>query len=88
MNRYFITFFILAITISCNEKKTELKINSEDIHSIKFSSKEPSLVVEKDSNFIKYGFDTVVRVTRSRIDTTVMLNLKDSTIILKDSASQ
>ena len=88
MNRYIIPLFILAITISCNEKRTEIKINSEDIHSIKFDSREPSLMVEKDSNFIKYGFDTVVRVTRSRIDTTVMLNLKDSTIILKDSAQQ
>tara|TARA_Y100001933_G_scaffold264990_1_gene334088 strand:+ start:5516 stop:5779 length:264 start_codon:yes stop_codon:yes gene_type:complete len=85
MIKYVYTVLVLVTTLSCKNNRGNVKIESENIESITFDRKEPSLLIERDSNIVKYHFDTVVKVTKTGIDTTIKLNLKDSVILVKDS---
>ncbi len=79
---------ILISIFSCKKKSERLNFKEKEIKSITFEREKPSLLIEKDSNIVEYGFDTIVRSTKTGIDTIIRLNLKDSVVVTKETSKE
>lgn len=87
MRKTLFNFLLFCFLVSCqNKNKENVLENSSEIESITFNKNKPSILIEKDTNFIEFGFDTIIRRRSKEFlkkDTLIILNPSESLNISK-----